>query len=155
MKRMERNGKLFFVIIGMSVSTCFRRHTVLLKRECAYGKRFFVIVIIGISENALFCSWRHEISLHCTDFRLQQSCRPMFQQTVTIRRISVTFILRRKTRVAGLGASMIDTDNFEKNNTSIYVTNGVGSRFFSNFNTNAGLFCSKIENENKREFGAR
>jgi hypothetical protein len=27
----------------------------------------FVIVIIGISENALFCSWRHEISLHCTD----------------------------------------------------------------------------------------
>jgi hypothetical protein len=38
--------------------------------------------------------------------------------------------------VAGLGASMIDTDNFEKNNTSIYVTNGVGSRFFSNFNTN-------------------
>jgi hypothetical protein len=41
--------------------------------------------------------------------------------------------------VAGLGASMIDTDNFEKNNTSIYVTNGVGSRFFSNFNTNAGL----------------
>jgi hypothetical protein len=68
MKRMERNGKLFFVIIGMSVSTCFRRHTVLLKRECAYGKRFFfVIVIIGISENALFCSWRHEISLHCTD----------------------------------------------------------------------------------------
>jgi hypothetical protein len=78
--------------------------------------------------------------------------------------------------VAGLGASMIDTDNFQKNNTSIYapliqglgpdfcaryqvhisyVTNGVGSRFFSNFNTNAGLFCSKIENENKREFGAR
>jgi hypothetical protein len=27
----------------------------------------FVIVIIGISENALFCSWRHEISLDCTD----------------------------------------------------------------------------------------
>jgi hypothetical protein len=24
--------------------------------------------------------------------------------------------------VAGLGALMIDTDNFEKNNTSIYVT---------------------------------
>jgi hypothetical protein len=65
------------------------------------------------------------------------------------------FELRRKTIVAGLGASMIDTDNFEKNNTSIYVTNGVGSRFFSNFNTNAGLFCSKFENENKREFGAR
>jgi hypothetical protein len=57
--------------------------------------------------------------------------------------------------VAGLGVSMIDTDNFEKNNTSIYVTNGVGSRLFSNFITNAGLFCSKIENENKREFGAR
>jgi hypothetical protein len=53
-----------------------------------------------------------------------------------------------KTIVAGLGASMIDTDNFEKKNTSIYVTNGAGSRFFSNFNTNAGLFCSKIENEN-------
>ena len=57
--------------------------------------------------------------------------------------------------MAGLGASMIDTDNFEKNNTSIYVTNGVGSRFFSNFNTNAGLFCSKTGNENKREFGAQ
>jgi hypothetical protein len=56
--------------------------------------------------------------------------------------------------MAGLGASMIDTDNFEKNNTSVYVTNGGGSRFFSNFNTNAGL-CSKIENQNKREFGAR
>ena len=56
--------------------------------------------------------------------------------------------------MAGLGASLIDTDNFEKNNTSIYVTNGVGSRFFSNFNTNAGFFCSKIGNENKREFGA-
>jgi hypothetical protein len=55
---------------------------------------------------------------------------------------------------AGLGALMIDTNNFEKNNTSIYVTNGVGSRFFSNFNTNAGLFCSKIGDENKREFGA-
>jgi hypothetical protein len=56
--------------------------------------------------------------------------------------------------VAGLGALMIDTDDFEKNNISIYVTNGVGSRFFSNFNTNAGLFCSKIANEKKREFGA-
>ena len=56
--------------------------------------------------------------------------------------------------MAGLGASLIDTDNFEKNNTSIYVTNGVGSRFFSNFNTNAGLFCSKTGNENKREFVA-
>jgi hypothetical protein len=56
--------------------------------------------------------------------------------------------------VAGLGASMIDMDNFEKNNTSIYVTNSVGSRFFNNFNTNSGLFCSKIGNENKREFGA-
>jgi hypothetical protein len=55
--------------------------------------------------------------------------------------------------VAGLEALMIDTDNFEKNNTSIYVTNGVGSRFFSKFNTNVGLFCSKIANENKREFG--
>jgi hypothetical protein len=77
----------------------------------------------------------------------------MLQQTVTIRRISSTFI-SSKNLVAGLGALMIDTDNFEKNNTSIYVTNGVGSRFFSNFNTNAGLFCSKIGNENKREFGA-
>jgi hypothetical protein len=56
--------------------------------------------------------------------------------------------------VAGLGALMIDTDNFEKNNTSIYVTNGFGSRFFTNFNTNAGLFCNKIGDENKREFGA-
>jgi hypothetical protein len=56
--------------------------------------------------------------------------------------------------LTGLMALMIDTDNFEKNNTSIYVTNGVCSRFFSNFNTNAGLFCSKIGNENKREFGA-
>jgi hypothetical protein len=56
--------------------------------------------------------------------------------------------------VAGLGALMIDTDNFEKNNTSIYVTNGVSSRIFSNSNTNAGLFCSKIGNENKRKFGA-
>jgi hypothetical protein len=55
--------------------------------------------------------------------------------------------------VAGLGVLMIDNDNFEKNNTSIYVTNSVGSRFLSNFNTNAGLFCSKIGNENKREFG--
>jgi hypothetical protein len=27
--------------------------------------------------------------------------------------------------VAGLGALMIDTDNFEKNKTSICVTNGV------------------------------
>jgi hypothetical protein len=80
----------------------------------------------------------------------------MFKQTVTIRRISLTFISSEEDNiVAGLGVSMIDTDNFEKNNTSIYVTNGVGSRFFSNFNTNAGLFCSKIENENKREFGAR
>ena len=80
----------------------------------------------------------------------------MFKQTVTNRRISLTFISSEEDNiVAGLGASMIDTDNFEKNNTSIYVTNGVGSRFFSNFNTNAGLFCSKIENENKREFGAR
>jgi hypothetical protein len=56
--------------------------------------------------------------------------------------------------VAGLGALMIDTDNFEKNIKSIYVTNDVGSRFFSNFNTNAGLFCNKIGNENKRAFGA-
>jgi hypothetical protein len=80
----------------------------------------------------------------------------MFKQTVTIRRISLTFISSEEDNiVAGLGASMIDTDNFEKNNTSIYVTNGVGSRFFNNFNTNAGLFCSKSENENKREFGAR
>jgi hypothetical protein len=84
----------------------------------------------------------------------------MFKQTVTIRRISLTFISSKEDNsgsLAGLGASMIDTDNFEKNNTgtSIYVTNGVGSRFFSNFNTNAGLFCCKIENENKREFGAR
>ena len=80
----------------------------------------------------------------------------MFKQTVTIRRISLTFISSEEDNiVAGLGASMIDTDNFEKNNTSIYVTNGVGSRFFSNFNTNAGLLCSKIENENKREFVAR
>jgi hypothetical protein len=59
-----------------------------------------------------------------------------------------------KMLVAGLGALMIDSDNFEKNNTSIYVTNGVGSRFFGNFNTNAGPLCSKIGNENKREFGA-
>jgi hypothetical protein len=44
--------------------------------------------------------------------------------------------------VAGLGALMI------------HVTNSVGSRFFSYFNTNAGLFCSKIGNENKRKFGA-
>jgi hypothetical protein len=29
--------------------------------------------------------------------------------------------------VAGLGVLMIDTDNFEKNNTSIYATNDVGS----------------------------
>jgi hypothetical protein len=56
--------------------------------------------------------------------------------------------------VAGLGALMIDTDNFEKNNTSIYVTNGFGSRFLTNFNTNAGLFCNKIADENKWEFGA-
>jgi hypothetical protein len=56
--------------------------------------------------------------------------------------------------MAGLGALMIDTDHFEKNNTSIYVTNGVGSRFFSNFDTNIGLFCSKIGNGNKWEFGA-
>jgi hypothetical protein len=78
----------------------------------------------------------------------------MFKQTVTIRRISLTFISSEADNiVAGLGASMIDTDNFEKNNTSIYVTNGVGSRFFTNFNTNARLFCSEIENENKREFG--
>jgi hypothetical protein len=56
--------------------------------------------------------------------------------------------------MAVLGALMIDTDNFEKNSTAICVTNGVGSRFFSNFNTNAGLFCSKIGSENKREFGA-
>jgi hypothetical protein len=56
--------------------------------------------------------------------------------------------------LAGLGALMIDADNFEKNNKSIYVTNGVGSRFFSHFDTNVGLFCSKIGNENKREFGA-
>jgi hypothetical protein len=57
--------------------------------------------------------------------------------------------------VAGLGTLMIDADNFEKNNTLIYATNGVGSRFFSNFSTNAGLFCSKTGNENKREFGAQ
>jgi hypothetical protein len=63
-------------------------------------------------------------------------------------------VLGTKMLVAGLGALMIDSDNFEKNNTSIYVTNGVGSRFFGNFNTNAGLLCSKIGNENKREFGA-
>jgi hypothetical protein len=56
--------------------------------------------------------------------------------------------------VAGLGALMIETDNFEKNNTSLYVTNGVGSRFFSNFNTNAGFYCSEIGDEKKREFGA-
>jgi hypothetical protein len=31
----------------------------------------------------------------------------------------------------------------QQNNTSIYVTYGVGSRFFSNFNTNAELFYSK------------
>jgi hypothetical protein len=37
--------------------------------------------------------------------------------------------------MAGLGALMIDSDNFEKNCLSIYVTNGVGSRFFGNFNT--------------------
>jgi hypothetical protein len=55
--------------------------------------------------------------------------------------------------MTSLGALMIDTDNFEKNITLIYVTNGVGSRFFSNFNTNVGLFCSKIGDENKREFG--
>jgi hypothetical protein len=61
---------------------------------------------------------------------------------------------RRKMLVAGLGVLMIDNDNFEKNNTTIYVTNSVGSRFLNNFNTNAGLFCSKIGNENKREFGA-
>jgi hypothetical protein len=30
--------------------------------------------------------------------------------------------------VAGFGALMIDSDNFEKNHTSLYVTNGVGSR---------------------------
>jgi hypothetical protein len=57
--------------------------------------------------------------------------------------------------VAGLGALMIGTDNFEKSNTSTYVTNGVGSRFVSNFNTNAGLSCSKIGDESKREFGAQ
>jgi hypothetical protein len=34
--------------------------------------------------------------------------------------------------VAGLGVLKIDNDNFEKNNTSIYVTNSVGSRFLSN-----------------------
>jgi hypothetical protein len=47
--------------------------------------------------------------------------------------------------VAGLGALMIDTDNFEKKITSIYVTNGVGSRFFSNFDTNAGLLAVESE----------
>jgi hypothetical protein len=50
-----------------------------------------------------------------------------------------------KMLVAGLGALIIDSDNFEKNNTSIYVTNGVGSRFFGNFNTNAGSYAVKLE----------
>jgi hypothetical protein len=59
-----------------------------------------------------------------------------------------------KILVTVLGAFEIDSDNFEKNITSIYVTYGFGSRFFGNFNTNAGPLCSKIGNENKREFGA-
>jgi hypothetical protein len=78
----------------------------------------------------------------------------MLQQTVTTRRISLTFISSKEDVSGRFRALMIDTDNFEKNSTSIYLTNGVGSRFFSNFNKNAGLFCSKIGNENKREFGA-
>jgi hypothetical protein len=57
--------------------------------------------------------------------------------------------------VAGLVALMINSDNYEENNTSIYVTNAVGSRFFGNFNTNEGPLCSKIGNENKREFGVQ
>jgi hypothetical protein len=49
---------------------------------------------------------------------------------------------------------MIDSDNFEKNTTSIYVANDVGSKILGNFNTKAGLLCSKIGNKSKREFGA-
>jgi hypothetical protein len=79
----------------------------------------------------------------------------MLQQTFIIRRISLTFSSWNEDVLAGLGALMIDSDNFEKNNTSIYVTNGVVSRFFGNFNTNAGLLCRKIGNENKREIWRR
>jgi hypothetical protein len=59
--------------------------------------------------------------------------------------------------VAGLGAWILKILKlilkiFER--TSIYVINGIGSRLFGNFNTYAGLLCSKIGKENKREFGA-
>jgi hypothetical protein len=74
------------------------------------------------------------------------------QQLPQIKRASNS--RRRKMLVTSFGALMIDNDNFEKNTTSIYVTNGVGSRFFSNFSTNVGLFCSKYGNEKKLEFGA-
>jgi hypothetical protein len=38
--------------------------------------------------------------------------------------------------VAGFEVSNTDFDYFETDNRSIYVINGVGSRFFGNFNTN-------------------
>jgi hypothetical protein len=65
----------------------------------------------------------------------------MLQQTIAVNiRESISHsVLGMKMLVAGLGVLVVDSDNFEKNNTSIYVTNGVFRRFFGNFNTNAGL----------------
>jgi hypothetical protein len=68
----------------------------------------------------------------------------MLQQTVITRRISFTFSSWNED-VSGRSRGFDDSDNFEKNNTSIYVTNGVGSRFFGNFNTNAGSYAVKFE----------
>lgn len=42
---------------------------------------------------------------------------------------------------AGLRALTIDFDDFGKSNTSIYVTYGIDSSAFCNFNTNAGPHC--------------
>jgi hypothetical protein len=64
-------------------------------------------------------------------------------------------LLGMKTLMTGLGALTADFDDFEKNNESIHVTNDVGSRFLGYFKTNAGPLCSKIENGNKRELGAK
>jgi hypothetical protein len=101
-------------------------------------------------ENALFCSGRHEISLQINAPII--NCNPVvYTSADLIRRISYTFSSWNEDVIVVL---MIGSDNFERNNTSIYVTVGFGSRFFGNFNTNAGLLCSKTGNENKGEFGA-
>jgi hypothetical protein len=56
--------------------------------------------------------------------------------------------------MADLRALMIDSDNFEKNVTSIYVTNGVGSRIFGNLILMRDPNAVKFGNENKQELSA-